>query len=145
MKKRLSHKVFITSQLFILIMALTFLGAMYYILNIQYQRSSLYSPDSGPVTMAPASLRLDLEQPDNDVLSYQASTLIKGTTLPNTDILIYSDSQDMVIKSKADGTFSTVFNLDEEVNKITVAVFDKTGDQKTADRTVYYSKEKLDQ
>lgn len=59
------------------------------------------------------------------------------------DVLIYSDSQNIAIKAEADGSFSTVFNLDQGVNQITVVVFDITGDSKSDTRTVYYSKEKL--
>ncbi len=110
--------------------------------NIQYQKpKDLFS--SGPVTSTPRSLLLNLDQPDQDTLSFSSSIIVSGKTGPSKDILVSTDTDDFVIQSKTDGSFSTVLNLDEGVNKITVAVFDSTGDSRIAERTVYFSKEKL--
>lgn len=142
LKKKLSTKQFIFFHLLIFTSGLIFLSGLYYILNIQYQESQ--KPfESGPVTTLPKTLRLELQQPDNDTLSYQSSIIVSGKTSPFMDVLIYSDSGNIVLKSKADGSFSTVFSLDEGVNQITVVVFDITGDSKSDIRTVYFSKEKL--
>ena len=142
MRKKISKKAFIFSNLIILIIGLIFLAGLYYILNIQYQNNQKLF-ENGPVTSLPKTLRLELQQPDNDVASYQNSIIVSGKTSPFMEILIYSESQNIVLESKADGSFSTVFSLDEGVNQITVVVFDITGDQKSDSRTVYYSKEKL--
>lgn len=142
LNKKLSTQQFILSHLFILIIGLTFLFGLYYILNIQYQKSS--NPFiNGPVTTPPKTLRLDLDHPDDMSLSYQSSILVSGQTNPQREVLIFTDSQDLVITSKKDGSFSTLINLDEGENKITAAVFDQAGDNKLTERTVYYSKEKL--
>ena len=110
--------------------------------NIQYQKpKDLFL--NGPVTTLPKSLRLDLDQPDQDVLSFSSSIIVSGTTGPSKDVLISTDTNDFVIQSKVDGSFSTVLNLDEGINRIAVAVFDSTGDSRVAERTVYYSKEKI--
>lgn len=140
--KKISKKTFIFSNFLILALGLIFLAGLYYILNVQYQSSqNLF--DQGPVTMAPKTLRLELNQPDNDLLYHQSSIIVSGKTSPLLDVLIYSDSQNQVIKSKGDGSFSTIFSLDEGVNQITVVVFDSSGDLKSDTRSVYYSKEKL--
>ncbi len=140
--KKLSTKQFIVSHFLILVVGLTFLFALFYILNIQYQKSS--NPFlNGPVTTAPKTLRLDLDRPDDDTLSFQNSIIVSGQTAPFKEILIFTDSQDVVITSKKDGSFSTILTLDEGVNRIVAAVFDATGDSRSAERTVYYSKEKL--
>ncbi len=140
--KKISTRNFIFSLLLILFVGLIFLAGLYYILNVQYQNFQT-AFEKGPVTTLPKTLRLDLEQPDDDIASYQSSVIVSGKTTPFVDVLIYSDSQNIVIKSKADGSFSTVFSLDEGVNQITVTVFDATGDSKSDTRSVYYSKEKL--
>ncbi len=140
--QRLSVKQFILSHFFILIFGLIFLAGLYYILNSQYQKSN--TPFStGPVTTPPKSLRLDLEQPDDDSLVFQPAVTISGQTAPFADILIYTDTDDFVIQSKQNGAFSTVWNLDEGVNNFTIAVFDSSGESKAAERTIYYSKEKI--
>lgn len=140
--KKLSTKHFIFSYLTILLVGLLFLFGLYYILNIQYQKSS--NPFlNGPVTTAPKTLRIDLDHPDNDSLTFQSSIIVSGKTAPWKEVLVFTNSRDSVLISKENGSFSTVLDLDEGVNNITTVVFDTTGDSKSAERTVYYSKEKI--
>lgn len=140
--KKLSPKQFIISNLLLLSLGLIILAGLYYILNIQYKHSDkLFS--NGPVTSPPKSLRLDLDQPEDDSLTFQSSIIVSGKTGPNMEVLISQDNQDIVIKSKSDGNFSTLINLDEGVNNIKVITFDQTGDSRFTQRVVYFSKEKL--
>ncbi len=140
--KKLSAKQFILSQALILTISLAFLAGLYYILNIQYQKpQGMFA--NGPVTTPPKTLRLDLDQPDDDSLTLTPSIVVSGQTAPAINVLISTNTNDLVIKSKTDGSFSTVLNLDEGVNRITAVIFDLTGDSKSTARTVYYSKEKI--
>lgn len=142
LNKKISNSTFILSNIGILMAGLTFLFGLYYILNLQYPVSS--KPfEKGLVTTAPKTLRLELEQPDNHALLFEPSVIVSGKTGPSLEVLIYSDTQNTVIKSKPDGSFSTVLNLFEGINQIFVNVFDATGDSKSDTRTVYYSKEKI--
>lgn len=140
--KPISTKHFVLFNFFILVLGLTFLFGLYYILNIQYRVSSnLFL--NGPVTTPPKTLRLDLDHPGDDSLTFQSSILISGRTGPGKDVLIYTGSRNLVIKSKPDGSFSAPLDLDEGVNSVVAVVFDDAGDSRSAERTVYYSKEKL--
>lgn len=139
---KLSAKQFILSQILILTSGLIFLGGLYFILNPQYQKPERLLRN-GPVTTPPKTLRLDLDQPDQDLLSYSSSIVISGKTGPANLVLISTDTDDLVIKSQPDGSFSTVLNLNEGVNRITAVSFDATGDFRSSERMVYYSKEKL--
>lgn len=142
LKKTLSSKQFFVSQFLVFLFGFLFLAGLYYILNIQYQKST--RPFSmGPVTASPKTLRLDLDRPEDDSLVFQNSVIISGQTTPFREILIFTENSDLVITSKKDGSFSTILNLDEGVNRITASVFDTGGDTKIQERTVYYSKEKL--
>lgn len=140
--RKLSTKSFILSHVVILIVCLMFLGGLYYILNVQYQKpKNIFL--NGPVTSAPRSLRLDLDQPDQDTLSYSETIIVSGKTEPGNVVLISTETFDSTIKAKPNGSFSTMLSLDEGVNRITAVVFDETGDSRSAERSVYYSKEKL--
>lgn len=142
LNKKISTKSFIFSQLFILTVGLIFIAGLYYLLNIQYQKSD--SPfEAGPVTSIPKSLRLNLDSPDDDSLIFQNSVIISGQTTASKDVLIFTDSQNLVITSQRDGSFSTVLKLDEGVNRIVTSVFDVNGEFKIVERTIYYSKEKI--
>ena len=142
LNKKLTTKQFILSHILILITGLIILAGFYYILNIQYQKGDRPFLN-GPVTTLPKSLRLDLDEPDDNTLFFQVTILVSGKTGPLKEVLISTDSQDLVIKSKKDGSFSTEINLDEGENTVTAVVFDSDGDSKSLERTVYYSKEKL--
>lgn len=140
--KKLSQKQFIIAHILILIAGLSFLFGLYYILDIQYKQ--VQKPfEAGPVTTKPKSFTLDLDQPADDTLTFSSQILLSGKTGPLKEVLISTDTKDLVIKSKPDGNFSTVITLDEGVNKIVAVVFDATGDFRSVERTVYYSKEKL--
>ncbi len=142
LRKKISLKHFIISHLLILITGLTFLGSLYYILNIQYKTSS--NPfSSGPVTSKPKSFTLTLDQPADESLTFNPSILISGKTSPLLDVLILTDKDDQVIEARPDGSFSLTFTLNEGVNNIKVVAFDPTGDFREESRLVYYSKEKL--
>lgn len=142
LNKKLTTKHFVISHILILTIGLIFLAGLYYILSIQYQKpNDLFL--NGPVTTPPKSLRLSLDQPDNDSLIFQSSIIVSGKTAPLANVLISTDINDTVIKSKPDGSFTTVLNLNEGVNRITAVVFDSTGDSRVAERTVYFSKEKI--
>lgn len=141
-KKKLSSAHFFLSMALISIVSLTFLGGLYYILNTPLQKINA-SFLKGPVTKPPKTLLFNLEQPDQDTLSYSPSIIVSGKTGSAKEVLISTDTEDSVIKSNSDGSFSTVVNLNEGVNKITAVVFDTTGESKSTERSVYYSKEKL--
>jgi len=142
LNKKISKKFFFISQLLILVFGLIFIGGLYYILNIQYEEPKRPFL-AGPVTTAPKSLKLDLDQPEPDSLSYSSSVVVSGNTSSSREVLIFTENNDLVVKSKADGSFSTVLDLKEGVNKITAVVFDSRGEFRSAERTVYYSKEKI--
>lgn len=140
--KKLSSKAFYLSLFLIFTVGLFLLLGLHYMINIQYQKpNTLFS--NGPVTTQPKSLMLNLDQPDDNLLTFQNSIVISGTTGPYLDLLISSETADVVIKSKQDGSFSTVFNLNEGVNNINVVAFDATGDSRSGAKTIYYSKEKI--
>lgn len=142
LNRKISGKAFIISTMGILVAGLAFLFGLYYILNLQYP--VVDRPfELGPVTTGPKTLRLELEQPDEGIVSYQPSIIVSGKSGPSLNVLIFSDTQDTVLKSNPDGNFSTVLNLEEGINQITVEVFDSTGEKKSETRTVYFSKEKI--
>ena len=140
--QKISPKSFIISHILIFFFGLIFLGVIYYIVNVQYIHST--DPFSnGPVTSRPKSFTLNLDQPDDESLSFNPAILISGRTGPNMDVLISTDNDDQVIEAKSDGSFSLTVNLDEGVNNIKVVSFDSTGDTRETTRLVYFSKEKL--
>ena len=133
-------RAFVLTQVLIGILLVGTIGGVYYYMS--KNKPSSYS-QTGPVTSTPASLNLNLDSPDDNLLVFTSSIVISGKTLPNLNVLISSNSDDFVIQSKEDGSFSGDLDLTSGPNEITVVVFDAGGDQREAKRTVYYSKEKI--
>lgn len=140
---KLPTKYFVLSQIIIVIAGLLFALWLYYILYLEYQPQNQYSLKFGPVTSVPKTLRIDLDEPDDYTLSFKSSILISGKTKSKTEVLISTDTEDQIIQSKSDGSFSYILNLDEGINRITAVVFDEVGEVRQVERTVYYSKEKI--
>lgn len=143
MNRKLSIPTFIVTQILILALSLSFLAGLYYLLNIQYQQPKNRFLQGGPVTTPPSSLVLEVTQPDDNVLVFQPSLIVSGSTSNGNLVLISSAASDLVITPKSDGSYSTVVNLIEGVNNLNIVAFDKTGDQRSQTKTVYYSKEKI--
>lgn len=142
LNQKISTKFFVLANIAIVILTLVFFGGIYYILYLSDQPSQSLLGER-LLTQKPKTLIIDLNQPEADSLSFDSSILLSGKTLPNVEVLVFSDSSDFVIKSKNDGTFTVNLELDEGVNQISVVVFDENGQSKAVERLVYYSKEKL--
>lgn len=141
--QKLSNKTFIISQILIFFISLLFLGSLYYLLNFYNQIPNQTLFQAGPVTRPPATLTLELSSPEDNLLTFESKLLISGKTSPHSQVLITSSAKDLVTNSKSDGRFSADFDLTEGVNEIAVVTFDKVGEQRVIERTVYYSKEKI--
>jgi hypothetical protein len=135
---KLANKTFVLSVTLILIIGLAGIFGLSYFLNSERPKGI----SLGPVTSAPASLTLELNSPDDDLLVFNSSIVVSGKTLAKLPVLVTSESEDLVIESRADGSFSTDFTLTPGVNEITVATFED-GQQRELKRTVFYSKEKI--
>ena len=143
MLKYLKMKAFILTQILIVILLVTTIAGIYYVINLQHSKPVSDYSNSGPVTSTPASLTLNLESPDDNLLTFSQSIIISGKTLPNLNVLISSNNDDLIIQSKPDGTFSSDFELKTGVNEIIVATFGEDGEERIQQRTVYYSKDKI--
>lgn len=142
LNRLLSTKTFALSQLLILILGITFIGSLYYLLNVQYQ-SRVQPFLAGPITNSPKSLSLEVTDPADDSLVFKSNLLLSGKTLPNLKILISSDQKDQVTTSSADGSFSSSLTLNSGPNKISITVFSATGEEKTVTKNVYFSNESI--
>ena len=143
MNKQLSNKTFVISQLLILILGLAFIFGLNYLMNPISKAAKSTSLSEGPVTSTPASLTLEVGSPDDELLVFNSNLIINGKTLQKLNVLISSDTEDLVVVSKSDGSFTADLTLSPGVNEISIVVFDDKGDQREIRRTIYYSKEKI--
>ncbi|MDO8618754.1 MAG: hypothetical protein Q7R49_02285 [Candidatus Daviesbacteria bacterium] len=143
MKKNLSVRNFILSQVGILFIGLGCILYLNYLFNLSYTGTRLQSLGHGPLTSTPTVLTLEIVSPNDDTLTFQSSIVVSGNTRPDTPVLISTASRGLAVQSKFDGSFSVVLALTEGVNQIQITVFGPTGDQKSVNKTIYYSKDKI--
>lgn len=143
MNKVLPTSIFIFFVIFLLISGLIGVFVLNLQINPKNKHTQLYSPTGGPITSAPSILTLQLQSPEDNTLTFESSIVISGQTTPNATVLISSNNKNKVISSEFDGSFSTVIQLDEGVNKISTVSVNQSGDQKSIEQTVFYSKEKI--
>lgn len=143
MSKKLSTKTFLISQFLILIFGIAFIFGLNYLMNPFTKVAKTTTLSGGPVTSTPASLTLEITAPDDELLVFNSNLIINGKTLPKLNVLISSATEDLVVESKSDGSFTADLTLALGVNEISIVVFDEKGSIREIKRTIFYSKEKI--
>ncbi len=143
MRKVISPSIFFLAMFLILIASLFGIFSLNTQLNKGFNASKLYSPANGPLTSAPTILSLEIQQPLNDTLTFESSTVISGNTAPHATVLISVGDTNTVIEAQSDGSFSTVVDIEAGINQITIAAFNQTGEEKQVERTVFFSEETI--
>ena len=96
-----------------------------------------------PVTKAPVSFDLEVSGPEDEILVFDKSVLVSGTTSPNAQVIVTNGSNSKEVDADSQGEFSQLTALTPGLNYIFVSAFDDQGSTKQLERTVYYSEEKL--
>lgn len=143
MNKQLSPRSFIISIILILLVSLGFLGGLYYFLNKDFPKIEKKETVYNPVTKEPVSFNLEINNPEDDLLMYDKSVVVSGSTSPETTILITNGERNYGTEADNKGSFSRVVELQPGLNALTVNAFNETGETKSVTKTVYYSQEKL--
>lgn len=141
----LSLKTFVVSHFIILLAALIVLGWLYYILydiKVPFASKSI-SEDYKPVTSAPSSFNLELNNPEDNSLVFDKSIVMSGKTSPLSTVVISVNDVDTALESNTQGDFSKLLVLTPGLNRLAVDAFDSQGNTKQIQRMVYFSEEKL--
>ncbi len=98
---------------------------------------------SQPVTTKPLSLTLNVNNPDDNLLSFDGDLLVQGTTAPKASVVLNWEGQNQALQADQQGNFSATIKLDEGTNLLTITAFDEIGNSKFDKRMIFYSTEKL--
>lgn len=102
------------------------------------------APLSPPLQLSSSpspSLTLDLMSPTNDEIAVNNEILVSGTTLPNTTVVIFTETDESSIESDATGKFETTIVVQPGINTLTVTAFSETGDEKSVTRDIVFDTE----
>lgn len=99
------------------------------------------TPPVSVVEVSPevAKPTLSLLTPADEFLSKEAKVTIKGSYVPNSQIVIISEKGEKILESDKDGVFETEISLVLGENQIEVYGFTKEGDEAKQTLTIVYS------
>lgn len=139
-KKVLSKKVSILSLFLILIAGLAFI---FYLNNLVNPSTAQNWQLNLPVTSNPVTFDLEINNPDDQTISFDKTILVSGQTAPGAVVLISTLSNDTEVDANQAGDFSKEITLDPGLNELYISSFDVEGHSKQVKRTIYYSMEQL--
>ena len=88
------------------------------------------------------SLFLNIDQPIDSTLITDGTVTIKGKTLPNLTVALYTDSDENSVDSDDSGTFEGTLKLSSGINTINITVYGQNGEEKTQTLTLVYDSQK---
>lgn len=99
------------------------------------------APTIAPTTVP--SFFLDLTSPEDESVLTETEATVSGKTIAKTTVVISTNTDDKVLETQSDGSFTTTVDLEEGENIIAVTVYSPTQETKEEVRTVIYEKEAL--
>lgn len=84
---------------------------------------------------------LVITQPEENSVISTESVVVKGSTNPNSTIVITSNSDGTIVDAGSDGSFEQEINLEGGPNQIDITSYDKDGNEDNKTITLVYSTE----
>lgn len=135
-KKLFGKQTYIVAAILLLIVLIT---SVIYFFSSGFLPSS--APVASPVASAPRELTLNLMSPSDQELAVNGEVLVKGSTLPNTTVMMFTESDESSVESDAEGFFESTLLLDEGINTLVVTAFAQDGQEKTVVVDVVFDSE----
>ncbi|HCS78171.1 TPA: hypothetical protein DIV55_00320 [Patescibacteria group bacterium] len=87
------------------------------------------------------TLTLELTSPADGTLSVNQEILVTGKTLPNTTVMLFTETDENSVQSDAGGMFESTITLVNGINSLTVTVFGEDGTEKSQSMDLVYDSE----
>lgn len=143
-KTLLKMRLPVGAFIFVMLLILALGGAGIYWFNSNFNPAALTTLQNMiPVTSEPVSLTLNLSSPEDNSLVFSEDLLIQGKTSPKAVVILSTNSSDLLLEPTPQGDFSVSVKLQPGLNLLSINAFDQAGIQKTENRTIYYSEEKI--
>jgi hypothetical protein len=92
-----------------------------------------------PVVVQP--LILELLSPADGELAVNREILVSGTTLPNTPVVIFTETDETSIDADSSGKFETTLSLDDGINTLVITAYGEDGGELTKSVDIVYDPE----
>ena len=83
-------------------------------------------------------LFLTLESPSEETMAVNGAVLVKGKTLPDTSVMLFTEGDDDAVQSDIEGNFEGVVMLAKGSNTLTVTAIGVEGDETSQTVTITY-------
>lgn len=86
---------------------------------------------------------LEIESPENEMVTAEKSAEIKGASLPGALIILTTNREDFAFTADEEGKFEQKITLSDNENLITVTSYPENGTSETKELTVTYNTEEF--
>ena len=83
-------------------------------------------------------LTLQLTSPQEGEVAASRQITVRGKTVPNATVAVYTDSDQTSVQSSATGDFEATVSLQGGLNTLTVTAFDDSGQEQSVSMEVVY-------
>lgn len=132
-----SKSSFPKSRLFIIVIFLILIAVGSYVAYQLYFKPAPATQEE--VVKVP--LTLQVESPSDGMQIENNILVVNGKTSPNTTVAVFTDSDEKMVESNADGSFEATLMLRNGINTVTVTAFGEDGEEKSAIFDVIYDEE----
>ncbi len=107
------------------------------------EQSALLEESPTPSVSPDTLSKLVIHQPDDELLTDQAETLVSGSSDPDSFIAITAGDEEFITTADSSGNFSVTIPLEEGSNIISIFSIDEDGSTVNQERTVVYTTQAL--
>lgn len=122
-------------------------GGAFYIYQMTKQipedKADTITIKSHPTPTPRSTNFLSIDSPKDESLATSKTVTISGKTVPNSTIIVSTESSDEVVKPASTGSFSLTQTIDNDVNVISITAIFPDGTEQTVTRTVSYTTEEF--
>lgn len=132
-------------SLIALFVGLLVAGGAFYIYQMTQQisqdKSDTITIKSHPTPTPNSNNYLVIDSPKEEDLTDRKTITVSGKTIPESTIIISTESDDQVVKPTSTGTFNATQTIDDGVNIISITSIFPDGTEKTIKRSITYTTE----
>lgn len=119
-------------------------SSIFYFYQQKSTSQNLPTPEASPAASLPnTSPLLEIESPEDELVTDAKKIEIKGKTLAQSLIVLTTNNEDFVLTAEADGMFRKTISLDEDENLITITAYTESGTSETKELLIAKNQEEF--
>lgn len=133
----------IVLALIAIVAGLLLTSSIFYFYRQQQADKEMVKTPSPTVTAVNGKTLLEIESPENELVTDVKTIEIKGKSQPNALIVLTTNTEDFVFSADANGMFTKEITLSANENLITITAYTESGTSETKEFNVTYTQEEF--